>query len=189
MKNKTKPDFKFDHKKNYDISEIKKFVIKFNDQWFINTSRQEIFDVHKHTNSYILNQVSLGWIENTPLDVIKKEDDKEAWDLIGSIVKDLEDMCNGTMGQVLFIKLAAGKDIDPHEDSGDYLYHTNRHHIPIITNPNVGFFIDGETQHMKEGECWEINNNKTHAVFNKGTEDRVHLLIDIIPNEVIRGVK
>jgi aspartyl/asparaginyl beta-hydroxylase (cupin superfamily) len=94
-------------------------------------------------------------------------------------------MCDGVVGQALYIKLPAGKIIDPHEDGGDYLYHTCRHHIPIITNPGVGFFIDGETQHMKEGECWEINNNKTHAVFNKGETDRVHLLIDIIPRKVL----
>jgi hypothetical protein len=32
---------------------------------------------------------------------------------------------------------------------------------------------------MKEGEIWEVNNDKKkHSVHNNGDEDRVHLLID-----------
>lgn len=36
---------------------------------------------------------------------------------------------------------------------------------------------------MNEGECWYINANFTHAVANKGKEDRIHLVIDGIRNE------
>jgi hypothetical protein len=92
---------------------------------------------------------------------------------------------DGKMGQVLFIKLPAKKIIDPHEDHGDYLHCVARYHIPIITNLGVKFIIDGESKHVPEGECWEINNNKTHAVENNGEEDRIHLLIDIMPNKYL----
>ena len=39
---------------------------------------------------------------------------------------------------------------------------------------------------MQEGQCWEINNAKNHSVENNGTTDRIHLLIDIMPNEFIK---
>jgi aspartyl/asparaginyl beta-hydroxylase (cupin superfamily) len=39
---------------------------------------------------------------------------------------------------------------------------------------------------MKEGECWEINNNKIHRVANNSEMDRIHLTIDIIPNQYLR---
>jgi hypothetical protein len=35
---------------------------------------------------------------------------------------------------------------------------------------------------MGTGECWEINNSRTHFVNNGSKIDRVHLLIDIMPN-------
>ena len=35
---------------------------------------------------------------------------------------------------------------------------------------------------MLEGECWEINNTRLHAVENNSKIDRIHLLIDIMPN-------
>jgi hypothetical protein len=39
---------------------------------------------------------------------------------------------------------------------------------------------------MKVGDCWEVNNNKEHAVKNLGQTDRIHLMIDIMPNQFIK---
>jgi hypothetical protein len=38
---------------------------------------------------------------------------------------------------------------------------------------------------MGTGECWEINNSRIHYVNNGSKIDRVHLLIDIMPNKEI----
>jgi quercetin dioxygenase-like cupin family protein len=184
--NKDNPDFKFSYLKEYNIDKIKQYLKSFDNEWLIDTSRQDTFEVHRFTNSYILNKVDIfGW---APGDKYNGEficNDEYLWSLVFPIVKELEEIRDGKVGQALFIKLSAGKIIDPHEDSGDYLYVVSRHHIPIITNPKVGFIVGGQTQHMKEGECWEINNNKEHSVFNEGDEDRIHLLIDIIPNKFL----
>jgi aspartyl/asparaginyl beta-hydroxylase (cupin superfamily) len=39
---------------------------------------------------------------------------------------------------------------------------------------------------MQSGECWEINNSRPHLVENNSDIDRIHLLIDIMPNEELR---
>lgn len=186
--NKEKPDFRFSYLKNYDIFRIKEIVQELEKEWLLDTSRQEIFQVHKYTESYIMNKVSIDWEENTPLINISTAETTELSILAFEIAKGLEKELDGTMGQVLFIKLEAGKEIGEHTDSGDYLYRAARHHIPIITNPGVKFIIDGESKHIPEGECWEINNNKPHAVKNDGKEDRIHLLIDIVPNKYINPI-
>jgi hypothetical protein len=36
---------------------------------------------------------------------------------------------------------------------------------------------------MLEGIGYEINNQLPHSVDNPSNEDRVHLIIDILPNE------
>ena len=36
---------------------------------------------------------------------------------------------------------------------------------------------------MRVGEFWEINNGRKHSVDNRGSEDRVHLIIDWMPNQ------
>jgi aspartyl/asparaginyl beta-hydroxylase (cupin superfamily) len=79
----------------------------------------------------------------------------------------------------------AGGNIQPHQDGGDYLDVVRRHHIPIVTSPEVLFFIDGRGINMREGELWEINNMLRHEVQNPSSIDRVHLMVDIIPNEYL----
>jgi aspartyl/asparaginyl beta-hydroxylase (cupin superfamily) len=71
--------------------------------------------------------------------------------------------------------------VSEHTDKGDYLSTVRRFHIPIITNDLVSYTVNGERVHMKQGECWEINNLKSHSVLNESDTDRVHLLIDIFP--------
>jgi len=96
---------------------------------------------------------------------------------------DLEKIHNGVRGNVLLIKLKAKEDVALHEDAGDYLMLSRRNHVPIITSGNVVFGVGSERINMQIGECWEINNYRFHWVDNDSDIDRVHLLVDIMPNE------
>lgn len=80
---------------------------------------------------------------------------------------------------VRLLKLDAGALIKPHSDYClGYEDGTFRIHIPIVTNPEVEFILDQQRLIMNEGECWYINANFIHSVANRGTIDRVHLVID-----------
>ena len=81
----------------------------------------------------------------------------------------------------LLIKLPAGRSIQPHVDAAPHFKLYHRIHIPNVTNPKCLFTVGDETIHMKRGEMWEIDNDgKRHGVVNHGSEDRVHLLIDVL---------
>lgn len=85
---------------------------------------------------------------------------------------------------VRLLKLAVGATIKPHSDHClGYEDGSFRLHIPIITNSEVEFILDGNRLIMSEGECWYIDANFTHSVANRGTEDRIHLVIDGVRNE------
>lgn len=80
---------------------------------------------------------------------------------------------------VRLLRLGAGATIEPHRDYElGYEDGTFRLHIPIITNSQVDFMLDGERVVMKPGTCWYTNVNYVHSVANRGAEDRVHLVID-----------
>lgn len=80
---------------------------------------------------------------------------------------------------VRLLKLDRGAYIKPHRDYQlGYEDGTFRIHIPIITNPQVAFILDGERLDMKVGECWYTNVNFVHAVANDGDCDRIHLVLD-----------
>ncbi|MEM7372126.1 MAG: aspartyl/asparaginyl beta-hydroxylase domain-containing protein [Bacteroidota bacterium] len=80
---------------------------------------------------------------------------------------------------VRLLRLGAGGIINPHRD--DRLGYEDgcfRLHIPILTNPEVEFLLNGDRLDMASGECWYTNVNYTHSVANRGTTDRIHLVID-----------
>lgn len=82
------------------------------------------------------------------------------------------------------LRLQAGSHIRPHRDYRlGYEDGEVRLHIPIVTNPDVAFFLEGDRIPMAEGECWYVNVNQRHWVDNQSVTDRVHLVIDCVVNE------
>ena len=60
--------------------------------------------------------------------------------------------------------------------------------IPILNNNDVVFFLNGTPVPMDPGECWYLRLTDPHKVVNAGTEERINLTIDMIPNEWIRKI-
>ncbi len=90
---------------------------------------------------------------------------------------------------VRLMSLAAGGRILPHTDpGGGFEDGVARLHIPIITNQKVVFRIDGETVHFSAGHTWYMNANCTHAVDNDSEVERIHLVMDCIPNAWLQQV-
>lgn len=176
-------DFNFKKIASYDISEIANTVLGFTNEWTLDTSRQELFAPHRETQTYYIYQSDLDWKIGMPFFTEKKSSNEKINSLVEKIVSDLEQKQDGKRGQVLLIKLFAKQIIPDHKDSGDYLINTHRHHIPIVTSDKTFFGVGNESINMKLGECWEINNQRTHSVENLSDTDRIHLLVDIMPNK------
>ena len=65
-----------------------------------------------------------------------------------------------------------GAEVPEHVDIHYYWRTHLRIHIPVITNPDVGFTCAGETIHMPAGECWILDSFYRHAVVNRGSGSR-----------------
>jgi hypothetical protein len=133
------------------------------------------------------NRRSLEYTETIPLIWDNDFTDYNIWkyyELFEDELGRLKSIITSTHGPgeyitAIFTKLIAGRDIAPHIDVGRTFIENPRLHIPIITNPDCLFTVGNETVNMKEGEIWEINNSgKIHSVHNKGTTDRIHLMVD-----------
>jgi quercetin dioxygenase-like cupin family protein len=84
---------------------------------------------------------------------------------------------------VRLMALAPGAEIKPHRDLGGSLEDgLARLHIPIVTDPAVVFTLDGEELHFSAGGTWYMNANCLHAVRNGSARERVHLVLDCVPN-------
>jgi hypothetical protein len=58
-----------------------------------------------------------------------------------------------------------------------------RIHIPIVSNDDVEFILDGRPVEMEPGEAWYLNLNLPHRVSNRSTERRIHLVLDCVVDE------
>lgn len=80
---------------------------------------------------------------------------------------------------VRLLALAPGSFIREHTDNAlDYADGEVRLHIPIQTNPDIEFYVCGERLLLEEGHAYYVNVNLPHRVNNRGTSDRIHLVID-----------
>lgn len=176
---------------NFNVEKIIEHINKFNDEWLLDSERQSLVykerrNPHLYTNTYIIQDHPLNWSYGSKINSVVK--DNILMSTLFEIINKLEDHVVGKSARVLLIKLEAGKDVTEHVDNGDYLSTVRRYHIPLITNDKVFYTVNSETISMKKGECWEINNLKPHSVINNSNEDRIHLLIDILPEYCFRSV-
>ena len=158
--------------------------------WREELHRQKSYDVHKQTQSIVMVFTEL---DDWPSITVKKE---PGWDrLVDVAVPLMHDIIGkfypggGTIIRAMAAKLMAGGKITSHRDSHPSFRFGHRIHVPISTNPRVRFMIDGRPYRLKVGEAYEINNQKTHGVMNKGTEDRITFIFDYVPPEQMEKIQ
>ncbi len=88
---------------------------------------------------------------------------------------------------VRFLRLKAGSVVKEHRDHNLSLEDGDvRLHIPVRTNAELEFVLDGKRVVMNPGEVWYHNFNLPHSVNNKGATDRIHLVVDCFVNDWLR---
>lgn len=90
---------------------------------------------------------------------------------------------------VRLMALAPGGVIAEHADPGtNYEDGLARLHIPVITHPDVLFWLNGEPVHFSAATTWYMNANCRHRVENNSPVTRIHLVLDCIPNEWLHAL-
>jgi hypothetical protein len=82
------------------------------------------------------------------------------------------------------LRLHAGSKVLEHRDrdlglDGGEL----RIHVPVATSDEVEFVVAGRRLALREGEPWYIDFSQPHRIDNRGSSDRVHLVIDGVVND------
>jgi hypothetical protein len=80
--------------------------------------------------------------------------------------------------RVMLARMAPGGIIQPHVDTNPAAQWPHKIHVPILTNPRVGFLIGNTVHIFPEAEAVEVNNLTRHAVQNAGDTDRIHLIFE-----------
>ena len=185
----------FFHIGDIEIAELKNLVLNLTDEQWENFSlRQKRYEVHQHTQSIGL-VYDPDFRHSHPtrlptLDMFEAELKPVLWmtaDHFEETEKGKQLIKDNGMGyfvRATLVRLQAGGSIAEHRDMNFSLTHSHRVHLPIVTNDEVWFSVGSETINMREGQLYEINNRRLHSVENKGSDDRVHLILDfVLPSE------
>ena len=90
---------------------------------------------------------------------------------------------------VRLMRLTPGSVIKEHTDVDlDVEAGTVRIHIPVVTNDAVDFRLNGVRVEMPAGGAWYLRLSDPHSVANRGTEDRVHLVLDAVVNDWVEAL-
>ena len=150
--------------------------------WREHEHRQQAYEVHQATESLVMVFTDDdAWPQLT----VKKEPGwRRLADAALPLMHELIGRCyppGGAIVRAMAAKLKAGGRIAPHVDSHPSFHIGHRIHVPITTNPRVRFIIDGRPHRLQVGQAYEINNQKSHSVANRGGEDRITFIFDYVP--------
>lgn len=171
----------------FDVEPLREKVLQITDDVWAESDRRERFYVHRDTRSVALIQFIAHQDEKPEALPLHAEFEELVRPIVEHIANYYQD--NGFALRILLAKLRAGGKIDEHVDSGYSLLNVHRIHIPVITSDDTVFSVGGVKTQMRAGEFWEIDNSQTHAVENNGADDRVHLIVDWMPNHAGLGEK
>ena len=103
--------------------------------------------------------------------------------------REVMDTFQAPLRNVRLMRLAAGSAIKEHEDL-DLSFEDGkvRLHIPVVTSDRVEFMLNRTRVVLEAGSCWYLRLTDPHSVANRGSEDRVHLVIDAHVNDWIGRV-
>lgn len=87
------------------------------------------------------------------------------------------------------LRLGPGASVREHNDPGLCAARGEaRLHVPVLTNPSVGFWLEGEPVDLAPGECWYLDLDRPHRLANDGTTPRVHLVVDTAVDDWLAGL-
>ena len=172
----------------FDVSDILAALPEPSDPlWDKFQLRQKRFKSHSYTRTIAIRWCELKDGKATPqvLDLLYAP---EAFrNAANRCAEQFENYYGGSAVTLLLTELVPGQDVPMHRDKGAVLTQCHRCHLPIVTDPDVQFIVDGEVFHMEAGQAYEFDNVRLHGVKNLSNSARVHLISNVIPKDGLRA--
>jgi hypothetical protein len=160
-------------------------LIEEND-WFVTRYRETVGSMSK-TNSIPLMHTKLcasGFNTREAIDDIKPEALYDKYkDVLNLVLEELKKHYKFNKYAAFLARLNPRSAIDSHVDKGVFLTTCHRVHVPLQTNQSVAYAIDGKEYYWEAGNIYEFDNTKMHGVFNRSDEYRIHLVLNLYPEE------
>src|SRR6202163_2383675 len=99
------------------------------------------------------------------------------------------DMFQAPLRAVRLMRLPPGSGLKEEHDLGMSVEEgTVRIHVPVVTNAGVEFYLNRSRVVLDAGSCWYLRLSDPHSVANRGSSDRVHMVIDAEVNHWVADI-
>lgn len=166
----------------FSLDKLIEEVSCFDEEWKLDTSRQDKLATHKDTEMFQLRFTDYRWQighGDISRDVNSLKSD-EAKSIMSNIYLHLEELYDAKVIRCEIVKMHKHSSIRTHIDSGEFLYLGRRIHVPLITNKDIIFTVFDHPINMEVGKWYDINNALPHSVNNPTDVDRVHIIVDLM---------
>lgn len=91
---------------------------------------------------------------------------------------------------VRLMRIEPGGFLQEHTDPQLDLERHNqvRLHVPIFTNDDVDFILNGKRVPLQPGELWYMRLSDPHSVNNNSDQERIQLSIDVVVNDWVESL-
>jgi aspartyl/asparaginyl beta-hydroxylase (cupin superfamily) len=105
----------------------------------------------------------------------------EAFPMAREFITDVAAELDADLSRAKIVCLPAGRKVYPHIDRGEYYRLRGRYHFILKSSAGSWMKAGDEEVRMREGELWWFDNDQMHEAHNDGTEDRIHIIFDLLP--------
>ena len=167
-------------------------IASVDDAWAAVTGRQDKIAVQREALAIPMRGLRKSMI----LGRAKRDVHESRW-TTGSIqfpkvrafLEETAEKLNSSLGRAKIVCLPAGRRVYPHIDRGEYYRFRNRYHFILKSSLGSWLRAADEEIRMHEGELWWFDNDQMHEAHNDGSEDRIHIIFDLLPVHMCDAVE
>ena len=149
------------------------------EEWFIDDYRNLAGNMQDTNSIPIFHSVRCGTSPNALLTVERRVLFEKFYPLITPILNELKKYYEYNYHASFISRVNPHGIIGQHADRGSFLERCHRIHVPLKTNENVIYWIDGKSYYWEVGNVYEFNNLLQHAVINNSDQERIHLVLNL----------
>lgn len=152
------------------------------EDWFVDSYRDRAANM-EGTNSIPIFHTPLcvtgKYDDEAILDISKRPLYEKYFPVVEPVLNLLKKHYKFKQYAVFLARCHPKASVGTHRDNGNFLTLCHRIHVPLQTNKQAMYIINGVDYHWEKGKIYEFDNTRQHGVYNGGDEHRIHLIINL----------
>ena len=167
-----------------DVSPLLEEVCSREEDWLVDTGRQNKIRVQRDTNTIFLNSavhrpdLHINENQETRFTSLSKNFPRALAFLTGFALE-----MNCQLARATIVRLKPRAQVFRHIDEGSYYFLRDRFHLVLQSPTGSVLMSGGEEVRMQEGELWWFDNKQYHESHNEAGDWRIHYIFDLLPAE------